>query len=433
MDSFLTSVGLGDSGWLAPAIAGTFLLVAVVLAGIFHFLLFPLVIRMTGRTSSDIDNRIVRATRFPLTLGIVVLGIYLSLTIPLDLNGKSQGFVDTVTGVLALLLGIVAFASLVSQAFEWYIDSVGSYTRSRMGLRVLPLLRRITTAMIYGIGALLILDLLSVNINPLVASLGLGGLAVALAIQPTLANLFAGTYVMTEGAINPGDYIELEGSVSGYVIEVGWRSTRIRTWGNNLVVIPNAKFAETIITNFNEPQSAVNVFLPCGVSYDSDLARVEEVSREVMAQELEENPHAVKEYGAWFAFDTFADSNVNFWLFVQAKDRLGSFVLQSSLIKRLHHRFGQEAIVINYPIRTLQFPEGWGPQALVAGDGSIGKGRYGRKRSSRRLGARRRPSGHVRTSAVPTDSEVVGGDAEGPGASGAESPGGGLGAEGPGA
>ena len=179
-----------------------------------------------------------------------------------------------------------------------------------------------------------------------------------------------------------------------------------------MVVVPNSKFAETIITNYQRPIPAVNVYLPCGVSYDTDLYRVEEICREVMDQVLENEPSAVKEFGGWFGFENFGDSNVNFWLFVQAKDRLGSFVLQSSLIKRLHHRFGQEAIVINYPIRTLQFPEGWGPQALVAGDGSIGKGRYGRKRSSRRLGARRRPSGHVRTSAVPTDSEVFGGNAE---------------------
>ena len=122
----------------------------------------------------------------------------------------------------------------------------------------------------------------------------------ALAIQPTLANLVAGTYVMTDGVVGPGDYVELEGSIAGYVVEVGWRSTRIRTWGNNLVVVPNSKFAETIITNYQRPIPAVNVYLPCGVSYDTDLYRVEEICREVMDQILENEPSAVKEYGGWF-------------------------------------------------------------------------------------------------------------------------------------
>ena len=143
----------------------------------------------------------------------------------------------------------------------------------------------------------------------------------ALALQPTLANLFAGTYVMTEGVISPGDYIALDGGITGYVVEVGWRSTRIRTWQNNLVIVPNNKFAETIITNFQRPVPAVNGWLTCGVSYDSDLYHVEKVCREVMDEQLETNPNAIKEYGSWFGYDSFGDSNVTFWLFVQAKDR----------------------------------------------------------------------------------------------------------------
>ena len=186
--------------------------------------------------------------------------------------------------------------------------------------------------LIYGLGGLLILDLLNINISPLIAGLGLGGLAVALALQPTLANLFAGTYVMTEGVISPGDYIELEGGTTGYVVEVGWRSTRIRTWRNNLVVVPNNRFAETIITNYQQPAPMVNVWLQCGVSYDSDLQRVEDVCQEeVMNEILDTEPYAVKDYGSFFGYDSFGDSNVSFWLFVQAKDRWGSFVVQTEL------------------------------------------------------------------------------------------------------
>ena len=423
MDSLLARLGLGESGWMDPAIAGSFFLLSLILAAIFHRLLFPLILRVTAKTPTDLDTRMVRATRLPLTIGIIVLGVYLAITLPLELSDRTRSAVDTGAGVFGLLLGIMAVASVVSQAFEWYIDSVGVYSRSRMGLRILPLLRRITAAMIYGIGGLLILDLLSVNINPLMASLGLGGLAVALAIQPTLANLFAGTYVMTEGVINPGDYIELEGGTAGYVVEVGWRSTRIRTWGNNLVVVPNGRFAETIITNYHEPRPAVNVWIPCGVSYDSDLAQVERVSREVMAEELDENPHAVKEYGGWFAFESFGDSNVNFWVFVQAKDRWGSFELQSSLMIRLHRKFKEQGIVINYPVRTLQFPDGWGPDAL-SGVNGVRSG--GRRHTKREPGERLQALAYSSTGRA-TEGDADSGGAEGPSAGAGEGPGGGGG------
>ena len=390
MDSFLALLGFEDQPWLEPALVGAIFLASLLLAAIFHKLLFPLILRLSQRTPTDLDSRALRATRLPLTLGITVLGAYLALDLPLELGIRAHDALDTVAGVLGVLLGIVAVSAVVSQIFDWYIESPSFKAMPRVSFRLMPLLRRLSTAVIYGLGGLLVLDLLTVNINPLVASLGLGGLAVALAIQPTLANLFAGTYVMTEGVISPGDYIELEGGTAGYVVEVGWRSTRIRTWGNNLVVVPNGKFAETIITNYNEPLAAVNVYLTCGVSYDSDLDEVERVALDVMREELETNPNAVTDYGAWFAFDSFGDSNVNFWLFVQARDRLGSFYLQSGLIKRLHRRFKDLDIVINYPMRTLRFPNGLGPDALAGlnGDG-LGRrrGRRVRRRDTPRLRA----------------------------------------------
>ena len=213
----------------------------------------------------------VRSSRWPLTLGIVILGAYLAVTLPLDLTAGEQDKADTIASALGVTVGIFVVVGLLSSTINWYLESLASRSMHVVDLRLFPLLRRVGGLVIYGIGALLVLDVLDINISPLIAGLGLGGLAVALAIQPTLANLFAGTYVMTEGVIATGDYIELENGVAGYVVEVGWRSTRIRTWGNNLVVVPNARFAETIITNYQQPVAAVNVYLTCGVSYDSDL------------------------------------------------------------------------------------------------------------------------------------------------------------------
>ena len=356
---------MGDPEWLDPATAAVIVLIAFVVAVLFHKVVFPLVIRFTDWTPTDLDSQMVKSARWPITIGIIILGVYLALTIALDLTVAQQDRVDTVARALGIVLGIVVVVALLSSASDWYLANLATRSRHVVDLRLFPLLRRIGGVVIYGIGALLVLDVLDINISPLIAGLGLGGLAVALAIQPTLANLFAGTYVMTEGVISTGDYIELEAGVSGYVVEVGWRSTRIRTWGNNLVVVPNARFAETIITNYQQPVAAVNVYLTCGVSYDSDLDLVEKVSREEMDYLVQNDNNAVTSYGSWFAFNAFGESNVDFWLFLQARDRIASFNLQSALIKNLHRRFKEEGIVINYPVRTLQFPDGWGPEQVV--------------------------------------------------------------------
>ena len=366
MDPILARFGLGDPEWLDPATAGVIVLISLVVAFIFHKAIVPITLRFTNWTSTDLDERLVKSIRWPLTLGILSLGAYLAVTISWDLTVTERDRADAIARGLGVVVGITAVVGLISSTIDWYLASLSNRANHVVDLRLFPLIRRVGSVIIYVIGALLVMDVMDINISPLIAGLGLGGLAVALAIQPTLANLFAGTYVMTEGVISTGDYIELEGGMAGYVVEVGWRSTRIRTWGNNLVVVPNARFAETIITNYQQPAPAVNVYVTCGVSYDSDLDHVEEICREVMDDLVQNDGNAIRSYGSWFAFDAFGDSNVDFWLFMQARDRVASFNLQSTLIKNLHREFRVENIIINYPVRTLQFPDGFTPEMLGA-------------------------------------------------------------------
>ena len=360
MHSYVMIFGLGDPAWLDPAFAGGIFALSVIVAFIFGKLLYPLFDKLTTRIPTDLDAELIKAVRRPITLGIVVLGGYLALTIPLDIPDTRHNLIDATASILGIWLGVMAISSVVSVLFNWYSQNY-SFPGSQ-GNQLLPVLRKVSTAAIYVLGGMMVLNQLGINISPLIAGLGLGGFAVALGLQPTLANLFAGTYVMTEGVVNPGDYIQLEDGTAGYVIEVSWRTVRIRTWSNNLVVIPNSRFSTAIVTNYQRPVPPVNIYMTCGVSYDSDLFRVQEICQEVMNDLLERDPNAVKEYGAYFGFEDFGDSNINFWLFLQAKDRLASFEVRSALIQGIHGRFMEEGIVINYPVRTLYFGEDHPPE-----------------------------------------------------------------------
>ena len=399
--------------WIDLIIGVSIFAFSVLLAAVFNKAVFPLVLRFAHWTPTDLDGRLLLSIKLPFTLLLVLLGAYLALSIPVDLSGRQRDILDSAAVSLGILLGTMALASAIPTTLNWYIQNLSKGLESNPRGRLVPLVRRVSMVVIYALGAILVMDQLGINISPLVAGLGLGGLAVALAIQPTLANIFAGAYVVTEGLVSPGDYIELEGGVSGYVLDVSWRSTRIRTWRNNLVVVPNSRFAETIITNYAEPHVAVNIYLICGVSYDSDLYQVEEASRDVMDDLLDANPDAVKEYGAWFGFDAFGDSNVDFWLFIQARNRIASFSLQSDLMKRLHARFNEEGIVINYPVRTLQFPEGWGPPPGWGPPEGMGP-EESRDTPTRPEPPSRAPRASVRRSGQRRGTSGPEGDAEGP-------------------
>ena len=259
--------------------------------------------------------------------------------------------------VMSILITTFAIAKTIDGLIDWYLLNIAAKTETKIDDTLLPTLRRVLPITIYAAGALVAIDSIGISIRPILAGLGIGGLAVALAVQPTLSNFFAGTYVVTEGELKEGDFIELEGGPSGYVEEVGWRSTKIRSRFNNLVIIPNSRMAESIVTNYFSPTPAMNVIVTGGVAYESNLVDVEKYALEEARTVIEQSEKAIKGMEPAFGFSNFGDSNVDFYVFLQAIDRAGTFGLRSELIKRIHDRFNREGIEINYPVRKLILPE----------------------------------------------------------------------------
>ena len=392
--------------WVDLAVSAVILALAVLIALLFSKVIFRMLLRLARVSSGDLDDRIVTAARLPVVVYITLLGLYLALTVPLSLPPTVQDVVNKAAAVIAIINGAFLLNAVGSAALRWLQGVLQDTAAGSTGSWALPMARRGMLVVIFVMAGMVSLDVLGINISPLIAGLGIGGLAVALAIQPTLSNLFAGTYVITEGVVSRGDYIEMENGVSGYVVDVNWRSTRLRTWSNNLVIIPNSRFAETILTNYSKPDAHVNVYLTCGVAYESNLMQVEEVSLDVLNRVLWEHPGAVSAYGAYFGYEAFGDSNIDFWLFMQAQDRLASFEVRSELVKQLHHRLTAEGITINYPVRELRFPND-GPAAggPAASDGSIPSGALAARAAAM-------PVATYRTRAPAPGSDT--GDADGP-------------------
>ena len=256
---------------------------------------------------------------------------------------------------MAAVLAVGAFlgSRISSLLVDWYEKYIAPTTSTQLDKQLIPSFRRMIPIVIYAFAVLWGLTIFEIEISPLLATLGIGGIAIALAAQPTLSNYFAGTYVISEGEIEPGDFIEIEGGPSGFVEDISWRSTKLRSRFNNLIIIPNSMMSENMITNYSRPALAMNVIVTGGVSYDSDLQQVEDIVMEVANKIVVESEHAVTETEARAGFSTFGDSNIDFWVFLQATDRAGSFQLKSELIKQIHQRFNDAGIVINYPIRHL--------------------------------------------------------------------------------
>jgi small-conductance mechanosensitive channel len=326
-------------------------------AFILRFILKKVSGHLEQRAPDSFVPQMLNAARGPAVLFVFTLGIYLGIiSLPIEGSGWRQGV--TLAWTLGVVIVLVqAAASAVRFSINWYLRVVAPKTETPLDDKMLPQVRRILLIVVYGIGFLIALDALGVSISPMLGGLGITGLAVALALQPTLSNFFAGTYVMSDGAMSVGDYIELNGGPSGYVTAVGWRSTKIRTIYNNLVIIPNAVLADTIFTNYQTPNTAVSVLVNCGVSYDSDLVHVQAVALAAARKVVGDSSHAA-DFDPIVNFKTFGDSNIDFYIFARARDRIASFRLTSELIKEVHARFSDEGIEINYPVRKIVYEGG---------------------------------------------------------------------------
>ena len=173
-------------------------------------------------------------------------------------------------------------------------------------------------------GALIILNGLGISIAPILATLGVGGLAVALALKDTLSNFFAGFHIVATKQIRVGDYLKLDSGEEGYVHDISWRTTVIRTLAGNLVLVPNAKLTEMIVTNYTLQERGMAVTVGMGVHYTSDLAKVERVACEVAAEVMREVPGGVPDFVPFIRYHTFGESGINFSVILRVEDVHGS-------------------------------------------------------------------------------------------------------------
>jgi small-conductance mechanosensitive channel len=319
------------------------------------------------RRKRMVFSQVLESLARPIFMLIVVEGILLALSsIPNLVTWRS--YLAKASVAVAILGATYAVARIGGGLLEWYMGSRAVRKKVVADPGLVRFLRRVITIVAYLLGVLIVLDYLGIHITPIIAGLGIGGLAIALALQPTLTNFFAGTQIVSDRVVRIGDYIEMDNGTKGFIADIGWRSTRIRTVYNNMVIIPNSRLAESIITNYQSPTTAVGITVNAGVSYSSDLVHVEHVSMEVARQVIEELDVAVKDFEPIFRYEEFGDSNINFWIWVQAIDRMGSFLLKSEIIKRLHDRFKKEGITINYPARYLTVDRFSGIEPLLYRD-----------------------------------------------------------------
>jgi small-conductance mechanosensitive channel len=333
---------------LAPALI---ILITLALGFLVRRLLFGALTRWAQKTSGQIDDIMVRAIKGPFLIWVLMLSIHMA--------AQTSSMPEKISSLIGRILLFLLVASLTAVGAKLASEIVKIYgSRTQGALPVTSLTQNLARVAVIVVGLLILLRSLGVEITPLLTFLGVGGLAVALGLQDTLTNFFAGFYISLSGHVRLGDYIKLNTGEEGYVNDINWRSTTIKALSNNLIIIPNSKLAQAIVTNYNLPEKRISFSIPVSVSYNCDPDQIEAILCDEARKGASEIKGLLSEPApAVRLIPGFGDSSLDFSLSCHVSEFTDQYLVQHEMRKRILKRFRRENIEIPFPARLVYMRE----------------------------------------------------------------------------
>lgn len=281
----------------------------------------------------------VLAGSLPRPAGIAVF--LLAMAAGLRAVPLEQWHLEAAHKAIAVALAILGVAVLMRVAFR----AIEAFGRSNPELRSSAGIGKAVTWVVgLAMVAVLVSDALGISLAPALTALGVGSLAVALALQDTLSNFFSGLYIVVDKPVRPGDFIRVDPTYEGYVESIGWRSTHLRTLANNLVIIPNATISKAVITNYTMPTPVIASSIRVDVPTDADFDKVEDALADEARRSLDIPGIADTPAPGVSMSPGFVDGVVGFTLYFYAKTFGDQGNVQHALRKRVAARFKKDGI-----------------------------------------------------------------------------------------
>ncbi len=338
--------------------AGAFVIAFAIFAFVFYtvaMVVFQAIKMLTTKTKTTLDDILIDRAKRPMKIFSILLSAYISLLwfypgFEIAGHGTESIFI-----VLFIIAGTYSVDRIADGLMIWYGKEMAPKTESKFDDEVYPLFRKIARVLIYVVGLIILLSKLGIEISAFVAGLGIAGLAVALALQDTLTNFFAGVYMLADKPIKPGDYIKMEDAtgVEGNVEDVGWRSTRIRTIAGNIIFVPNSKMAQSTITNFYSPMQEMSHTLVINASYKDEPEKVLASLKAAVNNVAKRTEKIVKPETATLRADKFGESSIEYKVIVSIATYTDKFPVQGELVKEIYYQFKKDGISIPFPTRTV--------------------------------------------------------------------------------
>jgi small-conductance mechanosensitive channel len=347
LQDIYAALALSLPRWLRPYLDPTLtVLGAATLAVIARLTVLRWLQRLSATNTVRYDEVVVDALKRRAIAWTVLGTIFVQLE-AMPWRARSITITQNIVAAVLILSVTLALVRLVGKLASLHASSADA------GVGGTTLVRYISTTLLIVVGMISVLALFGISVVPMFTALGVGGLAVALAFQDTLANVFSGVNLTLARQIRVGDYIEV-GELDGFVADIGWRATTLRTLSGTQIFIPNKKLAESVMVNYSRSDAGISVTLDFIVGHDEDPERVEAVVLDEMLRATAEIPGIRGEEPATVRFKAFAESALEFKAYVAIRNYQDRFLIRHTLMKRLHRRFKAEQIAVPVPQHAVK-------------------------------------------------------------------------------
>jgi MscS family membrane protein len=300
-----------------------------------------------NKTSSDLDDEIVDAIRRPGFLFILLVGGYVALH---RYKFGMLPFLDGVLFVFGVMLIIFTLTKIAVIFLSWYGKRIaGEKEGEAVARELLPLADKSLKLILLIVGLVIVLDHFAIDIKSILVTLGVGSLAIGLALQDTLANMFGGFTIMLDRSFRINDRIQLQSGESGDVQSIGLRSTTVLTPDGHTLIIPNSILVKTIVINQSHPDSRARIIIEVGISQSSDC----EAAKKIMSDAAAACPLLRANPSPAVLFSSFGPSVLNLRLICFADSFLNTGLAGDFLHTRIYSGFRSAGIEIPHPVRNI--------------------------------------------------------------------------------
>jgi len=345
MNSFIKIINPTDflDLWLSPILI---IFAAVIFGVVFKKFIHTKLKRFTELSDWEGDDILLESIESQIVLWSFLFSLFLVFK-DLPISSEYSDYILIIIKIILIASITHALAKLILGLFNlWSNKQSGGFPSTTIFTNIV----KIT---IYVIGLLIILDSVNISIAPMLTALGVGGLAVSLALKDTLSDVFAGLHILLSKKVQPGDFVSLDSGEMGYIQNITWRNTKMLERTNNILHIPNTKLSSAIVKNYDsgDPSFSVKVFM--GVDYNSDLENVEKITMEVANQLHQTMEETNKLSKPSFKFRGFGESSIDFAIYFRGNKYGDQNPIIHQFIKKIHRRFKEENIQIPFPVRTI--------------------------------------------------------------------------------